>query len=104
VIGSAPVALARARDWLYLNRMEPAGGGNAASPLPVHSDGRMAQPISTPQQTIPVPPPSRKVALVIVAGGAGLGAVVLLGALGFWFHYGTAVFYEIIASGFSACF
>jgi hypothetical protein len=104
VIGSAPVALARARDWLYLNTMEPAGGGNAASPLPVHSDGRMAQPISTPQQTIPVPPPSRRVALVIVAGGAGLGAVVLLGALGLWFHYGTAVFYEMIASGFSACF
>jgi hypothetical protein len=104
VIGSAPVALARARDWLYLNRMEPAGGGNAASPLPVHSDGRMAQPISTPQQMIPVPQPSRKVATVIVAGGAGFGTLVLLGALGLWFHYGTAVFYEMIASGFSACF
>jgi hypothetical protein len=41
---------------------------------------------------------------VIVAGGAGLGTIVLLGALGLWFHYGTAVFYEMIASGFSACF
>ena len=64
----------------------------------------MAQPISTPQQMISAPQPSRKVATAIVAGGAGLGAVVLLGALGLWFHYGTAVFYEMIASGFSACF
>jgi len=41
---------------------------------------------------------------VIVAAGAGLGAVALLGALGLWFHYGTAVFFEMIASGISACF
>ena len=64
----------------------------------------MAQPISTPQQMTSVPRPSRKAATVIVAGGAGFGAVALLGALGLWFHYGTAVFYEMIASGFSACF
>jgi hypothetical protein len=64
----------------------------------------MAQPISTPQQMIPVPRPSRRLATLMVAGGAGLGAIVLLGALGLWFHYGTAVFYEMIASGFSACF
>jgi hypothetical protein len=78
-------------------------GGNAASPFPVHSDGRMAQPISTPQMTS-APQPSRKVASVIVAGGAGLGVVLLLGALGLWFHYGTAVFFEMITSGLSACF
>jgi hypothetical protein len=64
----------------------------------------MAQPISTPQQMISAPRPSRRIATVIVAGGAGFGAVALLGALGLWFHYGTAVFFETIASGLSACF
>jgi hypothetical protein len=29
---------------------------------------------------------------------------LLLGALVLWFHYGTAVFFETIASGFAACF
>ena len=35
---------------------------------------------------------------------AGLGAALLLGALVLWFHYGTAVFFEMIASGIAACF
>jgi hypothetical protein len=37
-------------------------------------------------------------------GGAGLGVAALLGTLLLWFHYGTAVFYQTIAAGFSACF
>ena len=61
----------------------------------------MLQPISTPQQT-PLGP--RRVAPAIVVAGAGLAAVLLLGALVLWFHYGTAVFFEMIASGFAACF
>ena len=40
----------------------------------------------------------------IIVGGAVLGAAILLAALGLWFHYGTAVFFEMIASGISACF
>jgi hypothetical protein len=28
----------------------------------------------------------------------------LFGAAGLWFHYGTAVFFEMIAAGVSACF
>ena len=36
--------------------------------------------------------------------GVALGVVVLLGALVLWFHYGTAVFFEMIASGIAACF
>jgi hypothetical protein len=91
------------RDWLYL-KVRTGGRGNAASPFPFHSDGRMAQPMSTPQQMISAPRPARKVASVIVAGGAGLGVVVLVGSLGLWFHYGTAVFFEMITSGLSACF
>jgi hypothetical protein len=40
----------------------------------------------------------------IVIGAAGLGVVILLGALVLWLHYGTAVFFEMIASGIAACF
>jgi hypothetical protein len=32
------------------------------------------------------------------AAGSAFGALVL------WFHYGTAVFFEMIASGIAACF
>ena len=37
-------------------------------------------------------------------GGAGLGVVLLLAAIILWARYGTAVFFEMIASGFAACF
>jgi len=47
---------------------------------------------------------ARKLARGIVVGAAGLGSAILLGALVLWFHYGTAVFFEMIASGISACF
>jgi len=58
----------------------------------------MAQPVSSP----PLPGASpRGFGLAVV--GAGLG-VLLLGALGLWLHYGTAVFFEMIAAGISACF
>ena len=64
----------------------------------------MAQPVSTQQDMPSVLPPVRRVAPAIVVAGAGLGAVLLLGALVLWFHYGTAVFFEMIASGIAACF
>jgi hypothetical protein len=63
----------------------------------------MVQPVSTPQQMLPAEP-SHKAASAIVMGAAGLGAALLLGALALWFHYGTAVFFEMIASGIAACF
>jgi hypothetical protein len=40
----------------------------------------------------------------LAVAGAGLGAALALGALVLWFHYGTAVFFEMIASGVSSCF
>jgi len=64
----------------------------------------MALPIFTPQQLPGILQPTRRVAPAIAVGGAGLGAVLLVGALALWFHYGTAVFFEMIASGISACF
>lgn len=41
--------------------------------------------------------------LIVAAIGASVAAM-LAGAVLLWFHYGTAVFYEMILSGISACF
>jgi hypothetical protein len=46
----------------------------------------------------------RNAGSALVLAGAGLGLALLLGALVLWFHYGTAVFFEMVASGFAACF
>jgi hypothetical protein len=62
----------------------------------------MAPPMST-QQEIPGGFGVSRSSLLAV-GGAGLGVVLLFGALGLWLHYGTTVFFETIASGLSACF
>ena len=64
----------------------------------------MAQPISTPRGMVAAAPARGRVASAIVWGAAGLGAVALIGAVALWFHYGTAVFFEMIAAGISACF
>jgi hypothetical protein len=63
----------------------------------------MAQPISTPQE-IPGSRPARGTVPAIAMAGAALGAALLFGAAVLWLHYGTAVFFETIASGLSACF
>ena len=63
----------------------------------------MAQPASS--QRLPgVSPPARGMGLALAVAGAGLAAALLLGALVLWFHYGTTVFFEMIAAGVSACF
>ncbi|WP_245319756.1 hypothetical protein [Bradyrhizobium sp. LMTR 3] len=49
-------------------------------------------------------PRQSRVASVIVWSAAGLGAAAVLGAAALWFHYGTTVFFEMIAAGISACF
>ena len=59
----------------------------------------MVQPISPPQVLSP-----RKAGSAFAVAAAVLGTVLLLGALALWFHYGTAVFFEMIAAGISACF
>jgi hypothetical protein len=64
----------------------------------------MAQPISTQQGMIVATQLSRRVALVIVVAAAGFCAAVLLAALVLWFHYGTTVFFEMLASGIAVCF
>jgi hypothetical protein len=97
VIGRAAAVLARQRDWPYLNTLRP---GTAAMPAGYRPFGcRMVQPLSTQQEM-----PARKLAPIIMVAAVGLGAALLSGALVLWFHYGTAVFFEMIASGISACF
>ena len=67
---------------------------------------RMVQPVSTQHNVsaaIGTPEINRAWPVLAVAG-AGLGTALLLGTLALWFHYGTAVFFETIASGISACF
>jgi hypothetical protein len=63
----------------------------------------MVQPISA-QQGMAANPPQGRVASAIVWGAASLGAMVLVAAAALWFHYGTAVFFEMISAGISACF
>jgi hypothetical protein len=48
--------------------------------------------------------PARRIGPAIAVGGVVLGAAILLAALVLWFYYGTAVFFEMIASGIAACF
>jgi len=64
----------------------------------------MVQPISTQHGMIAATRPQARVASAIVWGAAGLGAVVVVAAAALWFHYGTTVFFEMIAAGISACF
>ena len=64
---------------------------------------QMVHLVSTPQLPRASRPASR-IARALVAGGAGLGAVIFVAGLILWVRYGTAVFFETIASGFAACF
>ena len=48
--------------------------------------------------------PQSRAGKIIVWGAAGLGGLVALGAVALWIHYGTAVFFEMIAAGIAACF
>jgi len=78
------IPLACSGNWPYLNRM--------------------VQPISTPSGMMPATRPQGRVASAIVWGAAGFGALAVVGAAALWFHYGTTVFFEMIAAGISACF
>ncbi|MBR1121726.1 hypothetical protein JQ628_09410 [Bradyrhizobium lablabi] len=64
----------------------------------------MAQPIHAQQNMISDARPAGRAAKIIVGSAAGLGGLVLLGAAALWVHYGTAVFFEMIAAGIAACF
>jgi hypothetical protein len=87
VIRAVPAMLARTACWPYLGGMLDTAhqGPIQASALPTRR-------------------PPGGLAFGIIAGSAGLVAAILLGAIVLWIHYGTAVFFEMIASGIAACF
>ena len=87
MIRTAPAALARAAGWPYLEGMLDT-----------------ARQESVQTSAVPTRRPLGGVAFGIIAGSAVLVAALLLGASVLWIHYGTAVFFEMIASGIAACF
>ena len=64
----------------------------------------MAQPLPTLKPDFASSRRGDGLRSALICGGAGLSAVLLAGAGGLWFHYGTAVFFETIAAGFANCF
>jgi hypothetical protein len=64
----------------------------------------MAPPVSTLAPDVAAPRLGGSLRAVVLWGGGGIGALLLIAAAGLWFHYGTAVFFETIAAGFANCF
>jgi hypothetical protein len=61
----------------------------------------MAQQLSTLRPDVTAP---RRARPALMLGGTALATIALLATFVLWFHYGTAVFFEMIAAGFAACF
>jgi hypothetical protein len=101
VNGSAFAALARRRDWPYLNMTDRRTA--QCRRIRLFRWSRMAQPISAQPQMPGVVRPARRLGPAMVVAGVALGVAILLGTLVLWFYYGTAVFFEMIASGIAAC-
>jgi hypothetical protein len=62
----------------------------------------MAPPLSTLQPDVAAP--GRWLRPALLWGGTSLITILVFAALALWFHYGTTVFFEMIAAGFAACF
>jgi hypothetical protein len=61
----------------------------------------MAQPLSSHDMMTARRPAARA---VLQWGAVATATIMLLAGLALWFHYGTTVFFEMIAAGFAACF
>ncbi|WP_369720577.1 MULTISPECIES: hypothetical protein [unclassified Bradyrhizobium] len=64
----------------------------------------MAQPLHPAHPLQDNPSTAGRTASVLLFAGAGVGGLIVLGALALWFHYGSQVFFEMIRTGFAACF
>ena len=64
----------------------------------------MAQPTHPAHQLEDNSPNAGRAPSVLLWTGAGVGGLMVIGALALWFHYGTQVFFEMIRTGFAACF
>jgi len=63
----------------------------------------MAQQVSAQNRTGNAPSWFGGAGSVVTVAVAVVCAVLLAGAAVLWIHYGTAVFFEMIASGIAAC-
>jgi hypothetical protein len=64
----------------------------------------MAQPLHPAHPVSDNSPTAGRMPVVLLLAGAGVGGLIVLGALALWFHYGSQVFFEMIRTGFAACF
>ncbi|WP_439407168.1 hypothetical protein ACNJX9_37820 [Bradyrhizobium sp. DASA03076] len=64
----------------------------------------MAQPLHQAHSLRDNSPTAGRAPSVLLWTGAGVGGLLVIGALALWFHYGTQVFFEMIRTGFAACF
>lgn len=93
------MALARRRGEAYLKGREPGPSPRSLTPIVV-----MAQPLHPTHPLQDNSPTAARTPTVLLLAGAGVGGLVMLGALALWFHYGSQVFFEMIRTGFAACF
>jgi hypothetical protein len=64
----------------------------------------MAQPLSPAHPISKDTPPASKAVSMLVVLGAGVAGLAVVATVALWFHYGTQVFFEMIRTGFAACF
>lgn len=64
----------------------------------------MAQPVHPAQPVSDNSPNASGLPSVLLLAGAGVGGLLMVGALALWFQYGSQVFFEMIRTGFAACF
>ncbi|MEH2490681.1 hypothetical protein [Bradyrhizobium sp. AZCC 2230] len=64
----------------------------------------MAQPLHPAHPIEDNSPNAGRTSSVLLWAGGGVGGLMVIGALALWFHYGSQVFFEMIRTGFAACF
>ncbi|MBR0690436.1 hypothetical protein JQ594_31315 [Bradyrhizobium manausense] len=64
----------------------------------------MAQSVHPAHPVSDNSPTADRAPSVLLWAGAGVGGLMVISALALWFHYGTQVFFEMIRTGFAACF
>jgi hypothetical protein len=64
----------------------------------------MAQPLHPAHPLEDNSPTAGRTSSVLLWSAVGVGGLMVIGALALWFHYGSQVFFEMIRTGFAACF
>jgi hypothetical protein len=64
----------------------------------------MTQPLHPAHPTSDNSPTAASAPSVLLLAGAGAAGLAVFASLALWFHYGTQVFFEMIRTGFAACF